>query len=114
MGSEKISTDDYLKHLMGYARSPYRNYEPYLKKFADLDENDIQLNLKQNNSYFIIYEITPGINTIKDISEAVYTEGDHEVTLRIDYDDISMKTKIILTHFGLTFGMLRFDEKSFF
>ena len=40
--------------------------------------------------------------------------ADHEGTLPIEYDDISMKTKPILTRFGGTFGMLRFDEKSFF
>ena len=40
--------------------------------------------------------------------------GNHGETLKIEYDDISMKTKHILTQFGLTFAMLRFDEKSFF
>ena len=40
--------------------------------------------------------------------------GDHEGTLQIEYDDDTMKTKLILTRFGLTFGTLRFNEKSFF
>ena len=40
--------------------------------------------------------------------------GDHEKTLQVDYDDISMKTKFVLNSFGGTFGTLRFDEKSFF
>ena len=40
--------------------------------------------------------------------------GDHEETLKIEYDDISTKTKPILTRFGSTFGKLRFDEKPFF
>ena len=39
--------------------------------------------------------------------------GDHEKTLQIEFDDISMKTKLILTRFGSTFGTLRFDEKAF-
>ena len=39
--------------------------------------------------------------------------GDHEATLQIEYDDISMKTKVILTPFGSTFGKLRFDENIF-
>ena len=39
---------------------------------------------------------------------------DHEGTLQIDYDDISMRTKIILTRFGGTSGTLRFDERSSF
>ena len=38
--------------------------------------------------------------------------GDHERTLQIEYD-ITMKTKLILKRFGGTFGMLRFDDKSF-
>ena len=44
---------------------------------------------------------------------AVYPLGDHEGTLQIEYDDLHKKTKHILTHFGSTFGTLRFDEKSF-
>ena len=40
--------------------------------------------------------------------------GDHEGTLRIDYDDITMKTKLILKRSGGIVGVLRFDEKSFF
>ena len=39
---------------------------------------------------------------------------DHEGNLQIEYDDIIMKTKITLTRFVGTFGMLRLDEKSFF
>ena len=48
------------------------------------------------------------------VAEAVYKMGDHEGTLQIEYDDKSMGTKPILTRFGLAFGTLRFDEKSFF
>ena len=33
------------------------------------------------------------IYPIKEISEAVYTMGDHEDTLNIEYDCIKMKTK---------------------
>ena len=40
--------------------------------------------------------------------------GDQEETLQNDYDDDSMRTKLILTRFGGTFGTLRSDEKSFF
>ena len=40
--------------------------------------------------------------------------GNHEGTMQIKDFDISMKTRIILTGFGLTFGTSRFDEKSFF
>ena len=37
--------------------------------------------------------------TIEDISEVVYTMGDHEGTLQLEYDDISRKTKFILKRF---------------
>ena len=40
--------------------------------------------------------------------------GDHEGTLKTEYDDISMKTKLTLTPFGGTFGTLPFYERSFF
>ena len=39
---------------------------------------------------------------------------DHDRTLQIKYDDISMKAKLILTRLGGNFGTLRFDEKTFF
>ena len=62
----------------------------------------------------VTYEILPEIYSIKDISTVVYTITDHEGTLQIKNDDISMKTKHILTWFGETFGTLRIDEKSIF
>ena len=39
---------------------------------------------------------------------------DHDGTLRNEYDDISMKTKLVSNCFGGTFGSLRTDQKSFF
>ena len=114
MRSEKSSTHGYIKLLMGYARSPFRDFESYLRIVIRLDEVDIQLMLKQNISIFVTYEILPGIYTIKDISELVYTMGDHEGTLRLEYDGLSMKTKLFPTRFVGTFGTLRVDEKSFF
>ena len=93
---------------MGYARSLFRGFEIYLRNVVGLDKDDIQLIFKQNNLS------SPRIYSIKDISEAVYVIGDHEGTLQIEYDDISMKTKLGLAGFGGTFGTLRFDERSFF
>ena len=40
--------------------------------------------------------------------------SDQEGTIQIEHDDITMKTKLILTRFGGTFGTLRFDERSVF
>ena len=45
--SEKSSTDGYNLFLMAYARSPFRVFESYLRIVVGLDENDIQLILKQ-------------------------------------------------------------------
>ena len=72
------------------------------------------IDLKQYNAHFITYELLPGIYTNKDISEAVQPCGDHEETIKNEFDDNTMKTKLILTRFGSVFGTLRFDEKSFF
>ena len=40
--------------------------------------------------------------------------GDHEETLKTEYDDITLKTRPFLFRFGGTFRVLRFDERSFF
>ena len=110
----KSSTDGYFILLMGYARSPIRVFESYLRIRAGLDEDYIHLILKQINSKIFTYQIVPGVYSIEDISGAVYKLGDHEGTLQIEYDDISMKTQPILTRFGRTFETLRFYEKSLF
>ena len=74
---------------------------------------NIQLLLRQYNVNFVTYELCLGIYSIKDFSEAVYTMGDHEGTLKIENADISMETKFYLPRFRGTFGTCRFDEKSF-
>ena len=110
----KTSHDGYIILLMGYARSPFRDFESYLRIVVGLEEDNIQLILKQYIEKFITYELDPGNYTIEDIQKAVYPLGDHEGTLQIGYDDLDKKTKLILTRFGDTFGTLRFDKKSFF
>ena len=42
-------------------------------------------------------------------STAKITMGDCAGTLQIEYDDISVKTKLFLTRFGSTFGTLKLD-----
>ena len=98
---------------MGYARSPYRDFESYLRIIVGL-EDDIRLILKQYNEKFVTYELDPGNYAIEDLQKAVHPLGDHEGTLQIEYDDLNKKVKLILTRFGTTFGTLRFDDKSFF
>ena len=39
---------------------------------------------------------------------------DHEGTSRIDYDDFSMKTKLILKRISGIFGTLKFEERTCF
>ena len=94
---------------MGYARSPFRDFESYFRIVVGLDEEDSQLILKQSNSNFGNYEVSLGIYTIKYISEAVYTMCNHEGTLQIDYDDNTVEAKLILKRFAGAFSTLRFE-----
>ena len=70
--------------------------------------------LKQYKARFVTHELGPGNYTIEVFQKAVYPLGDHEGTLEIEYDDLNEKIKLILSRFGSTFGILRFDKKSFF
>ena len=92
-------------------------FESYLRIVVGLDEEDIQLILKQYNSHFITYELTLGIYIIQDLSDAVHTFSGHNEIIEIEYNDIRMKTKIILKYISgkmFVLGTLRFDERSFF
>ena len=118
LSHEKKSTDGYTILSLNYSRSQFRDFESYLRIRVGLDEKDIQLILKEYKSHFITYELSPGIYTIQDISGADHAFSGHSDVIEIEYDDIRMKTKIILKYkdwrenFGL--GTLRFDKKSFF
>ena len=118
LSHEKKNSDGYTILLLNYSRSQFRDFESYLRIRVGLEEEDIPLILKQYNSHFITYELSPGIYTIQDNSDAVHTFSGHSDIIEIEYNDISMKTKIILKYedlrenFGL--GTLRFDKKSFF
>ena len=114
LASEKEQTDVYNMFSMGYVDSSFRDFEFFVKIVFGLDEDDNQLIWKQNNSDFITFELRPGIYSIKDNSEFVFTMGDHERTLQIEFNDFSMKTKPISTRSGGIFGTIKFDEKSFF
>ena len=111
---DKSSHDGYIILLTGYINSSFRDFESYLRIFVGLEEDNIRLILKQYNEKFVIYQLDPGNYTIEDLKKAVYSLGDHEGTLQIEYDDLNKKVKLILTRFGNTFGTLRFDKKSFF
>ena len=104
---ENTRTDEYYMLSTDYAQSPFRFSQSYLRFVVGLDAEDIQLTSKQYSSQFITYAITPGIYSIKDFSDAVYTKGVQKWTLKFVYDDISMETKNNLTPFGGIFGNLR-------
>ena len=118
LSHENKNSDGYTILLLNYSRSQFRDFESYLRIKVGLDEEDIQLILKEYNSHFMTYELSPVIYTIQDISDAVHTFSGHSEIIEIEYNEISMKTKIILKYkdlrenFGL--GTLRFDKKSFF
>ena len=76
--TEKKQIDGYFVLSMGYARSPIRDFEFCLRMVVGLDEDNIQMILEENNSFFVTDEIPPSFYSIKDISEAVYTMGGHE------------------------------------
>ena len=99
---EKSSTNGYFILLMGYARSPFRDFESCLRIVVGLDEDHIKLILKQYNSNFVTYELSPWIYTIKDIAKAVYTMVDYKGQIQIEYDGITMKTKLTLKRSGRT------------
>ena len=98
LSHEKKNSDGYTILLLNYSRSQFRDFESYLRIRVGLDEEDIQLILKEYNSHFITYELSPGIYTIQDISDVVHTFSGHSEIIEIEYNDISMKTKIILKY----------------
>ena len=119
LSRERMDTDGYMSILLDYSRSLFRNFESFFRFVVGLDEEDIQLILKEYNSHFITYELTPGIYTIQDISDAIQTFSGHKETIQLEYDDISLKTKIILKFKNnekslFAEGTLRFDDTSCF
>ena len=112
--SDKSSHDGYIILLMGYARSPFRDFESYLRIVVGLEGDNVQLILKQYNEKFVTYELDPGNYTIEDLQKAVYKFSDYERTLYTIYDDTTNNVQLLLTHTGTIFESLRFDKKSFF
>ena len=58
--SDKSKHDGYTILLLGYARSQFRDFESYLRIIVGLEEDDIQLILKQYNEKIVTYELDPG------------------------------------------------------
>ena len=68
LSNEKKNSDGYMILLLGYSASSIRDFESYFRLVVGLDEEDIQLILKEYISHFVTHELTPGIYTIQDIS----------------------------------------------
>ena len=114
--TKTIKDDKYMPILSGYTSSIFQDFESYLRTEVDLVEDDIRLVLDEYKSNFITYEISLGIYTSKDISEALLGflqseyEGYHNA-IDIKFEDTNMKTKLVVRP-GII--AIRFDEKSFF
>ena len=114
--TKRMNDDGYMDILARYTSSVFQDFESFLRTEVDLVEDDIKLVLDEYNSSFITYELDPGIYSFKDISEALFSilqsdcPGDCNVIV-IEYDDINMKTKLVVQSGILA---VRFDEKSFF
>ena len=106
--------------------SSFRRFESYLRFLNSLDENDIQLFLKQYNSNFITYKIPPCVYTFKKLPEVSSRafKNDFEIgslqpnhrqdrssLIIIESGNITLITKLILRY---EIKVLRFDKRSFF
>ena len=114
--TKRMNDEQYMNILAIYIRSVFQDFESFLRTQIDLIEDDIKLVLHEYTSSFITYEISPGIYTFKDFSEALFNilqieyPGPSNV-IDIEYDDITMKTKLVVRYGNIA---VRFDEKSFF
>ena len=114
--TERMNDEQYMNILAIYTSSVFQDFESFLRAQIDLVEDDIKLVLDEYDSNFKTYELTPGIYTFKDFSEALFNilqsdcPGDCNVIV-IEYDDIKMKTKLDVKA-GII--AIRFDDKSFF
>ena len=113
--AKRMEDGGYMNILSRYTHSVFQDFESFLRTQIDLVENDIELVLGEYNSNFNTYELTPGINSFKDISEGLYNNLQSEYpgpanVIDIEYDNISKKTKLF-ARYGIM--AIRFDEKSF-
>ena len=114
--TKRMEDGQYMNILGIYTNSVFQDFESFLRSQIDLVESDIKLVLDEYNSNFKTYELTPGIYSFKDISDALYNVLQSEYpgsanVIDIEFDDISKKTKLF-ARYGIM--ALRFDEKSFF
>ena len=114
--TKRMEDGGYMNILARYTNSVFQDFESFLRTQIDSVEDDINIVLDEYNSNFNTYELTPGIYTFNDVSEALYNIIQSEYpgpgnVIDIEYDDITMKTKLVV-RYGII--AIRFDEKSFF
>ena len=123
---EKSQTDGYYILVNDYSHSPIQDFESYLRFLTGLNENDIQLIIKQKKSKFITYKISPGFYTFTGLAEVLsrgfklnFETGklqpiyiyDRPDSISIESDNVSLSTKLTVRY---AVRVLKFDEKSFF
>ena len=114
--SKRMKDDKYMLILAMYIDSVFQNFKSFLRTEVDLVEDGFKLVLDEYKSSFITYEISPGIYSFKDLSEALFNILQHEYpgpsnVIVIEFDDITRKTKLVVKS-GII--AIRFDEKSSF
>ena len=107
-----------MKILAGSIRSTFQDFESCLRTKFDLFEDDIRLVLDKKNSSFITFELTPGIYTFKDFSEALFNllqpeYPRHSNVIDIEFDDIVREIKLVVSDGMDGIIAIRFDGKSF-
>ena len=114
--TKRMKDGQYMNTLASYVSSVFQDFESFLRAQIDLVEDDIKLVLDEHNSSFITYEISPGIYSYRDLSEALfyilqseYPQSGSEILIRLD--DITRKTKLVVGYGNIA---IRFDEKSIF
>ena len=73
---------------MSYIQFPIQDFKNRLRNFTELNEDDIQLFLKQSNSKIKTYKIAPGAYTFEDLAEVLSRGFESEFEIREKCDRI--------------------------
>ena len=114
--SKRMKNDVHMKTLANYKSSVFQDFQSFLRREVDLVEKDIRLVLDENSSSFTTHKLEPGVYTFKNFHEVLLSilqhehEGAHNA-IDIEFDDITMKTKLVVRPKILA---IKFHENSFF
>ena len=113
---KRMKVGKYLNILGFYIHSIFQKFESYPRTETNLVEDDNGLVLDEYKSSFITYELEPGINSLKDLSEALfkilrpeYPPSSNEIVF--EFNDTTRKTKLVVKSSIIA---IRFNERSFF